>query len=135
MLDGLCLLASLKLYPDFRYRENLPQGNDAYQALAKADEALGGAIPLRVLVESVGGERIASEAGLAALADVESLLAAEPGVAGTLSLLDVLRSLPGSGGAPGDPLAAARFLPLVPPAAKARLLGMGGDGGACECEC
>ena len=121
----LCLLASTRLEPDFRYRENLPQGNGAHEALARADEALGGAIPLRVLVESVGGEPIASEAGLAALAEVEAVLAAEPGVAGTLSLLDVLRSLPGAGGQ-GDLLAASRSLPLVPRAAKARLLGMGG---------
>ena len=45
-----CLLTSLKLYPDFRYRENLPERNEAHRALEKADDALGGAIPLRILV-------------------------------------------------------------------------------------
>ncbi|MGI9243222.1 MAG: efflux RND transporter permease subunit, partial [Verrucomicrobiales bacterium] len=127
LVMGLCLLACLKLYPDFRYRENLPEGNDAYQALAKADEALGGAIPLRVLVESVGADPIASAPGLAALAAVDEMLGAEPGVGETLSLLDVLRSLPGGAGEGGDLVVAEKFLPLVPAGAKARLLGMGGS--------
>jgi len=123
---SLCLLASMKLYPDFRYRENLPEGNDAYRALVKADEALGGAIPLRVLVESVGEQPITSADGLAALAEVDAMLAAEPGVGATLSLIDVLRSLPPGDGGQGDLGAAKKFLPLVPEGAKARLLGMGG---------
>jgi len=124
-----CLILSLKLYPDFRYRENLPEDNEAYRALEIADESLGGAIPLRILVESGGGESMTSTAGVAALSEVEAMLAEQQGVASTLSVLDVLRSLDGD---PDDldskplPEVADRYLPLVPDGAKSRLLGMEG---------
>ena len=121
-LMALCLAASLRLYPDFRYRENLPEENAAYQALERADDALGGVIPLRVLVESVGGEPVTSAAGLAVMGEVESAMAAEPGVARTLSLLDVLRSLPGSDEAE-LPAIARKYYSLIPENARARLVG------------
>ena len=125
-LMALCLVLSMRLYPDFRYRENLPEENEAYRALERADEALGGAIPLRVLVESAGGGAMTSAPGLAALAEVEAMMAAEPGVSRTVSVLDVLRSLPAAQGEAELPDLAEKFLPLVPAGARARLIGMEG---------
>ena len=112
-----CLIAALHLYPDFRYRENLPEDNDAYRALERADETLGGAIPLRVLVESTGDLAMTSGPGLAVLEEIDAMMLAQEGVSGTLSILNVLRSLPGDG---------ERWLPLVPASARARLVGMDG---------
>ncbi|MFT5108861.1 MAG: putative RND superfamily exporter protein [Pseudoalteromonas tetraodonis] len=95
----------------------MPEDNEAYRALELADEALGGVIPLRVLVESTGGESMTSDASLAALGDVDAMLGAVSGVSGTLSILDVVRSLPGDG---------IEWLPLVSASARARLVGMEG---------
>ena len=98
-------------------------------AAAEGREGVDGvpivSIPLRVLVESLDGQPITSAAGLAALVEVDAMLVSQPEVARTLSVLDVLRSLPGSDEREMTD-AARKFLPFVPAGARARLLGMGG---------
>lgn len=100
------------LEPDNRLLEMIPKDEESYIALRRCDDAFGGTLSAFVVVEWPESQSLATPEVLSALADVEKLLKAEPGVHYPLSILGVLTALPGP---PGDatPEALAKRVPLL----------------------
>ena len=90
-------LTSLRLVPENRLTEATPQGNETYQALRDCERAFGGLLPLYVVVEWAPGRSLESPEVLAALEEVEGLMAAEEGLSRPISALSLLSLLPGEG--------------------------------------
>ena len=88
--------AAAKLKPDNRFLSRMPDQSEAYQALKHVDEQLGGTQVLRISLawdEGVLDEREL----LAKLEEVQAALEPEESLGGSMSLLQVLESLPGNG--------------------------------------
>ena len=102
---------SLQMVPDNRLTEAVPHDHAAARTLERLEAVFGGSVETSILVEFED-----EQAGLDAMVAVEERLAEEPFATGSLSIVDVLRSLPGG----GEPRAAA--LELLPAAATRSLL-------------
>jgi predicted RND superfamily exporter protein len=101
-----------RLIPDNSLVEMIPRDNESYRALRHLDENLGGSLSIFVVVEWDPALSLQKPEVLAALQEVESLLASKPQLHYPLSVLDLLRSLP----LPVDDLAPrVALLPAVPP--------------------
>ncbi len=102
---------SLQMVPDNRLTEAVPHDHAAARTLERLEAVFGGSVETSILVEFED-----EQAGLDAMVAVEERLAEEPFATGSLSIVDVLRSLPGG----DEPRAAA--LELLPAAATRNLL-------------
>ena len=102
---------SLQMVPDNRLTEAVPHDHAAARTLERLEAVFGGSVETSILVEFED-----EQAGLDAMVAVEERLAEEPFATGSLSIVDVLRSLPGG----GEPRAAA--LELLPATATRSLL-------------
>jgi len=100
------------LEPDNRLLEMIPKNEESYIALRRCDDAFGGTLSAFVVVEWPESQSLGSPDVLSALADVEKLLKAEPGVHYPLSVLGVLTALPGPAG-DTSPQALAKRVPLL----------------------
>ena len=100
------------LQPDNRLLEMIPKNEESYIALRRCDDAFGGTLSAFVVVEWPKSQSLGSPEVLSALADVEKLLKAEPGVHYPLSVLGVLAALPGPAG-DATPEALAKRVPLL----------------------
>jgi predicted RND superfamily exporter protein len=89
---ALLATGALQLRPDYRYSENLPPRNAAFQAMARADAAFGGVTPVHVVVEWPEGEAIDSARTVAVLQDVEAAVAASGFTGPPMSALNFLRA-------------------------------------------
>ncbi|TWT99251.1 bifunctional preprotein translocase subunit SecD/SecF [Botrimarina colliarenosi] len=107
---GLCLL-SLRLTPDNRMKTAMPESSQSYQALEYADAHFGGVEFFRAEVH--WPETLPSDDPqiLAAVRDVEALVADEPLLSRPLSIRSMLASFPGD---PNDLTTQATFLSLMP---------------------
>ena len=102
---------SLQMVPDNRLTEAVPHDHAAARTLDRLEAVFGGSVETSILVEFED-----EQAGLDAMVAVEERLAEEPFATGSLSIVDVLRSLPGG----DEPRAAA--LELLPATATRSLL-------------
>ena len=102
---------SLQMVPDNRLTEAVPHDHAAARTLERLEAVFGGSVETSILVEFED-----EQAGLDAMVAVEERLAEEPFATGSLSIVDVLRSLPGG----DEPRAAA--LELLPATATRSLL-------------
>jgi hypothetical protein len=112
---GLGSLA-LRLAPDNRMKAAMPGSSHSYQTLAYCDEHFGGIEFFRVEIEwpaELGGEPLANDDPrvLAAIRDVERLIADEPLLSRPLSVRTMLASFPGDAEDLGTQ---ASFLSLLP---------------------
>ena len=89
------ILTCLRLVPENRLSESIPQGNEAYKALLHCEGAFGGLLPLYVMVEWEEGVELKSRGVLEALAEVEALLVAEEDLSRPISALGLLELIPG----------------------------------------
>lgn len=108
------------LKPDNQLTETIPDSRDSYKILKHCDEALGGAMLMHVIVQWPEGLNATSPAVLMILSEVQKELAAQPLTANSLSLLNLLRSLPGGA---EDPAAGGRMLPILGEDLRTRLTG------------
>lgn len=105
------LATSLALRPDNRIANQLPSTTDAYRALNHCDDQFGGIDFLQVWLR--WPEEMPSDAPeiLAAVHDVEEVIAAEPLVSHPLSIRSMLASFPGNA---DDLRTQMTFLSLLP---------------------
>ncbi|MFO0949261.1 MAG: MMPL family transporter [Planctomycetota bacterium] len=108
------------LKPDNRLTETIPDSRDSYKILQHCDDALGGAMLMHVIVHWPEGLNATSPAVLEVLDAVQKRLGEQRLTANSLSLLNLLRSLPGGA---QDPEAGARVLPILSKDLKDRLTG------------
>lgn len=107
-------LAALRLQPENRLTEALPQG-ESLEALRLCERAFGGILPNYVVLEWEEGLELRSPEVLAALGEVEQLLLELPDVARPFSYLSLLDALPGG----RQDMAASA---LIPKSAQARFV-------------
>lgn len=107
---ALCAL-SLRLQPDNRMKTALPSSSQSYAGLEYADEHFGGVEFFRVEVQWPEGLASDDPKVLAAVRDVEALVAKEPLLSRPLSIRSMLASFPGD---PEDLSTQATFLSLMP---------------------
>lgn len=102
---------ALHLVPDNRLTETIPPENESYQALAHCDEAFGGMLMAYALVEWPESQSLRSPEVIDVITEVQRLCDDEQGTSHPLSVINLLRVLPGQ----GDDLAArVPFLALAP---------------------
>jgi predicted RND superfamily exporter protein len=112
MVVTLLLATSMwRLIPDNRVVEMIPRGNESYRALRHIDESLGGSLQIFVAVTWPDDRGLADQSVLDAIAAAQQALAETPGVHYPISVLDLLRSLPGDG---DDLRLRVALLPLAP---------------------
>lgn len=99
------LVSALSLRPDWWYAENLPRRHEAAQALADADETLGGTMPVYAHIQWDDPARY-DRSLIEVLQAVEARFEAEPRAHAPLSILGFLREIP-------VPIPLAERLPLV----------------------
>ncbi len=85
-----------RLVPENRLTEAVPHDNEAFQALRHCEEAFGGLLPVYALVEWEHGT-FDSPAVLAAIRDVEAVLASKDDLSRPISAVGLFEALPGSG--------------------------------------
>lgn len=83
---------SLQMVPDNRLTEAVPHDHGAARSLERMEAVFGGSVETSILVEYEDEQR-----GLDAMVAVHEALEREPFASGALSIVDVLRSLPGQG--------------------------------------
>jgi len=79
--------------PHFRYRANLPQTSDAFDAMQIIDNRLAGTSTLRVFVRWPAGHRMVSQQTLEVIEKADAILRAEPLIREVWSLAGVARWL------------------------------------------
>ena len=109
---------SLRLHPDDRLSDSQPLGSEAYQALAHCDEAFGGIEVIEIRVRWSRQHAADSPEVLAAIADAEAVLSAEPLVQNTLSFRSLLDLFPGADNA----IVRTAYLALLPETLRQRYL-------------
>lgn len=103
--------SAFRLRPDFRLVESVPADNDAVAALARCEEHFGGSVTASVVVEWPDDLQLDSPGVLEAIAQVQQILADEPGMHYPTSVRDLLSALPGL---PGDLSSRVGLLALAP---------------------
>ncbi len=104
-------IVSLRLTPDNRMKSAMPASSQSYSALEYADEHFGGVEFFRVEIDWPEGVASDDPSLLAAVRDVEALVAKEPLLSRPLSIRSMLASFPGD---PQDFVTQATFLSLMP---------------------
>ena len=94
------VLASSVFYlePDSQLSETIPRDRPSYRTLQRCNEEFGGAVQLMVVVEWPENESFASPAVLDSLMSVEQVLQRHEVPRYPLSILNVLRTIPGPDG-------------------------------------
>jgi len=110
LVVAMGLLAS-QLAPNNRLTENIPETNESAQALFHIDKTFGGLLPSFVLIEWDDSLQLDSPSVLAAIGDSQSLLESYSRVGHPISILNLLRSLPGDN---SDLESKVTMLTLVP---------------------
>lgn len=105
---------SLTLRPDERRSNSLPQGSEAYQALAHLDQVMGGLEFAQVDLTWSDQMEESSPEILRTIIEVDDLLRSEPSIGYPLSIRNLIDALPGEG-APEDRMS---MLELLPPPLK-----------------
>lgn len=110
----VCVLGGLvtQLEPNNRLTESIPEGNESAQALFHLDDVFGGMLASFVLVDWDENKNLGSEEVLAAVDEVQQMIDKHPGANHPISILNVLKSLPGP---EGDLASKVPLLGLVPP--------------------
>ncbi len=101
-----------QLKPNNRLTESIPASNESAQALFHLDDVFGGILASFVLVDWDENQSLASENVLGAIRDVQQMIEDHPGANHPISVLNLLRSLPGT---KGDVESRVPLLGLVPP--------------------
>lgn len=102
---------ALRMSPDNWIAENLPRGAESGEALAHCDAAFGGLGFIHAVVEWPDGMAVDDSPVLGALTEVHRVLANQPPLRNTLSLLNLLATLPEASRSLN---AAVQYLPRVP---------------------
>jgi predicted RND superfamily exporter protein len=100
-----------RLEPDNRLVEMIPRDNDTYRALRHLDRVMGGSLSVFVIVQWSAGQSLGDRVVLDAIQSVERLLEGKPPLRYPLSVLGLLKSLPGRD---DDFAARVPLLELVP---------------------
>lgn len=85
-----------RLHVDGSLRALFPPGAAVRQADAAVNARFGGTSTVKILVEGAAPGAIHDPAVLRAMADLEAMLAAEPGIGATTSIVDHLRAMHGA---------------------------------------
>lgn len=111
---AVCVLGGLvtQLEPNNRLTESIPEGNESAQALFHLDDVFGGMMASFVLVDWDENQSLGSEEVLAAVDEVQQMIDKHPRANHPISILNVLKSLPGP---EGDLASKVPLLGLVPP--------------------
>lgn len=88
---------ALGLVPDNRLTETIPPDNESFQALAHCDEAFGGMLMAYALVEWPETQSLKSPEVIEVITEVQRLCDEEQGTSHPLSVINLLRALPGQG--------------------------------------
>lgn len=110
---AITLLLSLSMFylvPDNRLIEMIPRDNESYNAVRHIDERLGGSLTTFVVVDWPADKSLHDPEVLAAIDGVEQMLAGKADLKYPLSVIDLLKALPGT----GDLASRAPLLSLVP---------------------
>jgi len=116
---ALVALALATLRPDNRIEDDFPSNSRAYQALKHCDEALGGIQFIQVVIDWPENVSEQSPELFETLRDVDQLLNDEPLVRYPLSILNLVRSLPGN---EEDLAGQSRWLKLLPKSVSRRFM-------------
>lgn len=115
---AVCAPLPWRLTPDVRTTEAIPQGSETIQALKQCDAAIGGSLPVFVVVQWPAGEDILSPEVLAAVRELHEIIADDEQLSRPLSILNVLQTMPGR----RSVAELEAFLARFPPEARERLL-------------
>ncbi len=92
----VCAPLPWQLTPDVRTTEAIPEGSETIQTLKRCDRAIGGSLPVFVVVQWPEGGELLSRETLVALNDLHRVLEANAELSRPLSILNVLQMMPGS---------------------------------------
>ncbi|MCA9131146.1 MAG: MMPL family transporter [Planctomycetales bacterium] len=107
-LTGILLVISTRLEPDIQMRQLLPRDGKASQALLRCDELFNGLLPVYVIID---WEKPIKQADLLSVVRaVDKIVAAEPLLGSSASVVGLLQSLSSSTG-PVDDLKNLKYLP------------------------
>lgn len=87
---------ALRLEPNNRLTENIPDTNESAQALFQVDKKFGGILPGFVVVDWDQDLSLESDEVLGAINEVQQAIAVQPGANHPISVVDLLRTMPGS---------------------------------------
>lgn len=109
LATGLLLSISLRLQPDIQMQQFLPSYGSALQSLKKCDEIFNGLLPVYVVVD---WEKSTTQAQLLeAIAEIDKIIADEPRLGSSVSIVDLLQSLAKDPSKPVRNLSNLRYLP------------------------
>ncbi len=107
-----------RLTPDVRSTEAIPDASETIQTLQQCDRAIGGSLPVFVVVQWPEGTDFLTADGLAALDELHKILEDNQQISRPLSILSVLQLMPGQHAV----AEVERFLARFPAEVRARLV-------------
>lgn len=96
VLTVATLYLAQQLSTDFKFRENLPQDHEVTEAMKIADQFLNGVQPLNIVVKANSEVSIGSSQAIGLLQRLQSEIAKKYGLHNTISVVDLLKALPGA---------------------------------------
>lgn len=95
VLTAFAVYQAQQLATDFKFRENLPQSHEVSEAMRLADRHLNGIQPLNIVIQANNGGVIESTQAVELITRVQVDLIEQFGLTNSISVVDLLRVLPG----------------------------------------
>ncbi|MEW8260891.1 MAG: efflux RND transporter permease subunit [Candidatus Thiodiazotropha taylori] len=95
VLTAFAVYQAQQLTTDFKFRENLPQSHEVSEAMRLADRHLNGIQPLNIVIQANNGGVIESTQAVELITRVQVDLIEQFGLTNSISVVDLLRVLPG----------------------------------------
>ncbi|MCG8086527.1 MAG: MMPL family transporter [Candidatus Thiodiazotropha taylori] len=95
VLTALAVYQAQQLTTDFKFRENLPQSHEVSEAMRLADRHLNGIQPLNIVIQANNGGVLESTQAVELITRVQVDLIEQFGLTNSISVVDLLRVLPG----------------------------------------
>ncbi|ODC01060.1 hypothetical protein A3197_00810 [Candidatus Thiodiazotropha endoloripes] len=96
ILTAIVVYQAQQLTTDFQFRENLPQDHEVSEAMRLADQHLNGIQPLNIVIQSKNEGVMESPQAVELIQRVQADLAEQFGLKNSISVVDLLRVLPGA---------------------------------------
>ncbi|MCG7982313.1 MAG: MMPL family transporter [Candidatus Thiodiazotropha lotti] len=96
ILTAIAVYQAQQLTTDFQFRENLPKDHEVSEAMRLADQHLNGIQPLNIVIQSKNGGVMESPQAVELIQRVQADLAEQFGLKNSISVVDLLRVLPGA---------------------------------------
>ncbi|MEW8311204.1 MAG: efflux RND transporter permease subunit [Candidatus Thiodiazotropha taylori] len=95
VLTAFAVYQAQQLTTDFKFRENLPQSHEVSEAMRLADRHLNGIQPLNIVIQANSGGVLESTQAVELITRVQVDLIEQFGLTNSISVVDLLRVLPG----------------------------------------